>query len=150
MRFLSFLILACMSLTASARKKVPVADELKPGSVISGIVRKAGDMTPLKSAEVREMDLNDSEYRRVITDKEGRFSFELSDTGHVLMVYATGFYGNPEYDIVAMALDKSYYEITLEPYTGHEVNPIMESRVREPHGMEHLFADVNGMGSSAI
>ncbi len=50
MRFLSFLILACMTLTASARKKVPVADELKPGTVISGIVRKAGDMTPLKSA----------------------------------------------------------------------------------------------------
>ncbi|MBO7049257.1 MAG: leucine-rich repeat domain-containing protein, partial [Bacteroidaceae bacterium] len=145
MRFLSFLILACMTLTASARKKVPVADELKPGTVISGIVLKAGDMTPLKSACVREMDLNDSVYSRVLTDKEGRFSFELSDTGHVLMVHATGFYGEPEYDIVAMALDKSYYEITLEPYTGQEVNPVMESRVREPHGMEHLFADVNGM-----
>ena len=145
MRLLSFLILACMTLTASARKKVPVADELKPGTVISGIVRRAGDMTPLKIACVREMDLNDSVYNRAFTDKDGRFSFELSGTGHVLMVDASGFYGEPEYDIVAMALDKSYYEITLEPYIGQEANPIMESRVREPHGMEYLFADVNGM-----
>ena len=145
MRLLSFLILACMMLPASARKKVPGADELKPGTIISGIVRKAGDMTPLKSAFVREVDLNDSVYNRAFTDKDGRFSFELSGTGHVLMVDASGFYGEPEYDIVAMALDKSYYEITLEPYTGQEANPIMESRVREPHGMEYLFADINGM-----
>ena len=49
-----------MTLATSARKKVPVADELKPRTVISGIVRKSGDMTPLKIACVREMDLNDS------------------------------------------------------------------------------------------
>ena len=142
MRITSFLLLVCVSVAGLARN---VNNNVTAGSVISGVVMSAKDNSPLNRALVREVDLNDSVYNRAFTDKEGRFSFEMSDTGHVLMVHASGFYGEPEYDIVAMALDKSYYEITLEPYTGQEVNVVMESRAREPRGMEHLFADVNGI-----
>ena len=118
MRITTFLLLVCFSVAGLARN---VNDNVTAGTVISGVVMSAKDNSPLNRALVREVDLNDSVYNRAFTDKEGRFSFEMSDTGHVLMVYASGFYGEPEYDIVAMALDKSYYEITLEPYTGQEV-----------------------------
>ncbi len=99
MRITTFLLLVCFSVAGLARN---VNDNVTAGTVISGVVMSAKDNSPLDRAFVREVDLNDSVYNRAFTDKEGRFSFEMSDTGHVLMVDASGFYGEPEYDILAL------------------------------------------------
>ena len=110
MRKVLIFLLLTFTCIASAQKKNAGNDELKPGTIISGVVYDGSDMSPLKGAIVVEMDFNDSLYNMVQADENGRFSFPLSGTGHILKVNYIPFKD------AEVLLDKPVLEIVMERY----------------------------------
>jgi len=86
--------------------------ELKPGTIISGIVSDASTGEPIGNALIIETVENDTAaYYYTSTDRDGRFSYPLFGTGHVLKVIAN----QRVYKIVKIPLENmTTYEIKLE------------------------------------
>ncbi len=86
--------------------------ELKPGTIISGIVSDASTGEPIGNALIIETVENDTAaYYYTRTDRDGRFSYPLFGTGHVLKVIAN----RREYKRVKIPLEnKTTFEIKLE------------------------------------
>ena len=87
-------------------------DKLKPGTIISGIVSDASTGEPIGNALIVETVENDTAaYYYTRTDRDGRFSYPLFGTGHVLKVMAN----RREYKRVKIPLEnRTTYEIKLE------------------------------------
>lgn len=87
-------------------------DKLKPGTIISGIVSDASTGEPIGNALIIETVENDTAaYYYTRTDRDGRFSYPLFGTGHVLKVIAN----RREYKMVKIPLEnKTTFEIKLE------------------------------------
>ena len=87
-------------------------DKLKPGTIISGIVSDASTGEPIGNALIIETVMNDTAaYYYTSTDRDGRFSYPLFGTGHVLKVIAN----QRVYKIVKIPLENmTTYEIKLE------------------------------------
>lgn len=86
--------------------------KLKPGTIISGIVSDASTGEPIGNALIIETVENDTAaYYYTRTDRDGRFSYPLFGTGHVLKVIAN----LREYKSVKIPLEnRTTYEIKLE------------------------------------
>ena len=112
MRMTTFLLLACLTLPVCAQKNNTTQEELKPGTIISGRVLDASTGEPIGNALIVETVMNDTAaYYFTHTDRDGRFSYPLFGTGHVLKVLAN----QREYKIVKIPLENmTTYEIKLE------------------------------------
>ena len=112
MRMTAFLLLACLTLPVCAQKNNTTQEELKPGTIISGRVLDASTGEPIGNALIVETVMNDTAaYYYTRTDRDGRFSYPLFGTGHVLKVIAN----RREYKRVKIPLDnRTTYEIKLE------------------------------------
>ena len=87
-------------------------ESIMPGTIISGIVLDASTGEPISNALIVETVENDSAaYYYTRTDRDGRFSYPLFGTGHVLKVMAN----QRVYKSVKIPLDNmTTYEIKLE------------------------------------
>lgn len=110
MRTTAFLLFACLAVAGLAQKNNPVPKELKPGTIISGRVLDVSTNEPLgPNAFIIETVENDTvAYYYTVTDKDGRFSYPLYGTGHVIKVKFK------DYKIVKVPLDKTDFEIKME------------------------------------
>lgn len=112
MRKITFILLACLADVAIAQNENKVVEGIIPGTIISGIVSDASTGEPLGNALVVETVENDTAaYYFTHTDRDGRFSYPLFGTEHVLKVIAN----QREYKSVKIPLkNKTTYEIMLE------------------------------------
>lgn len=112
MRKITFILLACLADVAIAQNENKVVEGIIPGTIISGIVSDASTGEPLGNALVVETVENDTAaYYFTHTDRDGRFSYPLFGTEHVLKVIAN----QREYKSVKIPLkNKTTYEIKLE------------------------------------
>lgn len=112
MRMTAFLLLACLTLPVCAQKNNTTQEELKPGTIISGRVLDALTGEPISNALIIETVENDTAaYYYTSTDRDGRFSYPLFGTGHVLKVIAN----QRVYKTVKIPLENmTTYEIKLE------------------------------------
>lgn len=109
MRILYFLLLASLAASLSSQKEISMQEEIKTGSIISGRVLDASTNKPLNNVLLVETVENDTAaYYYTTTDEEGRFSFPLFGTRHVLKVIAD------TYMSVKIPLDKTTFDIKLE------------------------------------
>lgn len=110
MRTTLFLILSILSMNACAQKNGKPLKELTPGTIISGRVLDATTNKPLgPHAMIVETVANDTAaYYYTVTDKDGRFSYPLYGTDHVILVLFAG------YKSVRLPLDKTEFEIKME------------------------------------
>ena len=114
MRTTVFLLFACLPFMAYAQSNntTSTSVELKPGTIISGIVSDASTGEPIGNALIIETVENDTAaYYYTRTDRDERFSYPLFGTGHVLKVIAN----RREYKRVKIPLEnKTTFEIKLE------------------------------------
>lgn len=110
MRTTAFLLFACLTVAGLAQNDNPVSKELKPGTIISGRVVDASTNEPLgPNAFIIETVENDTAaYYYTVTDRDGRFSYPLYGTDHVIKVRFK------DYKTVKVPLDKTYFEIKME------------------------------------
>lgn len=110
MRITFFLILTSLTMNVCAQKDSVLPKELKPGTIISGRVLDAATNKPLgPHAMIVETVANDTAaYYYTVTDKDGRFSYPLYGTDHVMLVFFAG------YKSVRIPLDKTEFEIKME------------------------------------
>lgn len=112
MRIITFILFVCLVDVAIAQNENKFVEDIAPDTIISGIVLDALTGEPIGNALIVETVENDSvAYYYTHTDRDGRFSYPLFGTGHVLKVIAN----QREYKRVKIPLDnKTTFEIKLE------------------------------------
>lgn len=112
MRKITFIVFVCLVDVAIAQNENKVVEDFIPGTIISGIVSDASTGEPIGNALIVETVMNDTAaYYYTRTDRDGRFSYPLFGTGHVLKVIAN----RREYKRVKIPLEnKTTFEIKLE------------------------------------
>lgn len=112
LKFLLFMLFSSFTIVVSSQDNNLIQKELKPGTIISGMIVEMSSNEPICDALIIETVENDTAaYYYTHSDKDGSFSFPLIGKGHILKVYADG------YEWVKIALDSTRIDIKLRKAT---------------------------------
>lgn len=104
------IVLLSALLLQAAAVSLFAQDKPKAGDMIRGIVRNTDG--PLAGVHIDEIDFydeyHDSVCSKAVTDENGFFSFEVSDSNNFLMISYIG------HETIKVAIDRTEYDITLK------------------------------------